>query len=439
MSDRKDKIKNIAIIFLSIMLVLTFFSNSIMNYSLVEVSTQYVYGGSITTKVRGSGTVEAAEGVSVEADSGRKIETINVKTGAEVEEGDVLFTLGAGDSDALSAAKDAYESAKTEYEKAILTAGITVEERKVIESGKLGSLSDRQNSVVAAQAALEELQKQYDEMTEYINAKKAERDVATDQSVIDKINYDLGEIAWKYEEVKKQLDEAKESGGLTDKYIQQITLSEQYKNLCELSQKVTELEGKGTGSEVKAPMAGTITQINYYAGQTIKEDNVVMTMSPENEAFTLQFTVSAAQARRIKAGDPAEVMYNWYGNDVTARVQSVRKDPMNKESYIVICEMSGDVSVGDNYTLSIGQQSSNYDYIVPTSCIREDSNGKFILIVEAKSTPLGNRYYARRRDVEVITSDDSQSAIAGALEGYEYVITTTTKPVEENQQVRLAD
>ena len=70
MSDRKDKIKNIAIIFLSIMLVLTFFSNSIMNYSLVEVSTQYVYGGSITTKVRGSGTVEAAEGVSVQADSG---------------------------------------------------------------------------------------------------------------------------------------------------------------------------------------------------------------------------------------------------------------------------------------------------------------------------------------------------------------------------------
>lgn len=442
MSDRKDKIKNIAIIFLSIMLVLTFFSNSIMNYSLVEVSTQYVYGGSITTKVRGSGTVEAAEGVSVEADSGRKIETINVKTGAEVEEGDVLFTLGAGDSDALSAAKDAYESARTEYEKAILTAGITVEERKVIESGKLGSLSDRQNSVVVAQAAIEELQKQYDEMTEDIEAKKAERDTAQaagDTAKVADINYYLGEISWKYEEVKKQLDEAKESGGLTDKYIQQITLSEQYKNLCELSQKVTELEGKGTGSEVKAPMAGTITQINYYAGQTIKEDNVVMTMSPENEAFTLQFTVSAAQARRIKAGDPAEVMYNWYGNDVTARVQSVRKDPMNKESYIVICEMSGDVSVGDNYTLSIGQQSSNYDYIVPTSCIREDSNGKFILIVEAKSTPLGNRYYARRRDVEVITSDDSQSAIAGALEGYEYVITTTTKPVEENQQVRLAD
>ena len=54
MSDRKDKIKNIAIIFLTLMLILTFFSNTIMNYSLVEVSTQMVMSDSITTKVRGS-------------------------------------------------------------------------------------------------------------------------------------------------------------------------------------------------------------------------------------------------------------------------------------------------------------------------------------------------------------------------------------------------
>ena len=55
MTDRKDKIKNITIIFLLVMLILTFFSNTIMNYSLVEVSTQQVTSGQITSKVRGSG------------------------------------------------------------------------------------------------------------------------------------------------------------------------------------------------------------------------------------------------------------------------------------------------------------------------------------------------------------------------------------------------
>jgi len=491
MSERKEKIKSIAIVFLSIMLVLTFFSNTIMNYSLVEVSTQGVYGGSITTKVRGSGTVEAAEAISVEAASGRKIESISVRTGAEVEEGDVLFILGAGDSDELAAAKDAYEAAKNAYEIAILQSGITVAERQVIESGNFGSLTDRQNAITSSTTSLADLQKQYDELTTYIAGQKAARSAAeaaleaakvklaeaqaiinlaengTDdgenepsaadveiarqdkanaeatisakEKEIKNINYYLGEVGWKYEELKKQIADGETSEGLADDYIQQINLGSQYEALCELKEKVDELAGNGGDKEIKAPMAGTITSINYYAGQTIKENTVVIEMKPENEAYTMQFTVSQTQSKRIKPGDPAEILYNWGRDEITARVATIQRDPMNRESYIVTCELYGDVGVGDYYTVSIGQQSSDYDYVVPTSCIREDSNGKFVLTIEAKSTPLGNRYYARRTDVEIITSDDSQSAVTGAFDGYVYVITTTSKPVEENQQVRLAE
>ena len=39
---RREWIKNAAIVFLVIMLILTFFSNTIMNYSLPEVATQTV-------------------------------------------------------------------------------------------------------------------------------------------------------------------------------------------------------------------------------------------------------------------------------------------------------------------------------------------------------------------------------------------------------------
>lgn len=442
MSERKEKIKSIAIVFLSIMLVLTFFSNTIMNYSLVEVSTQAIYGGSITTKVRGSGVAMSEEGISIEVESGRKIETINVKTGAEVEEGDVLLTLGAGDSAALSAAREAYESAKNAYEIAILQSGITVAERQVIESGNYGSLTDRQNALVSAQAAVDELQKQYDEMAADIAEKRAARDealAAGNTEKAEELNYYLGEISWKYEEVRAKLAEAEASEGLANDYVQQINLGQQYETLCELKEKVDELEGNGSDSEIKAPMAGTVTEISYYAGQTVKENTVVMQIKPENEAYTLQFTVSQTQSKRIKVGDPAEILYNWSSDDITATVKTIQRDPANRESYIVTCELFGDVNVGGSYTVSIGQQSSDYDYVVPTSCIREDSNGKFILTIEAKSTPLGNRYYARRTDVEIITSDDSSSAITGALEDYPYVITTTTKPIEENQQVRLAE
>lgn len=64
-NKRRDWVKNAAIIFLTVMLVLTFFSNTIMNYSLPEVATQYVQRGSITAKVRGTGNVEATDPYNV--------------------------------------------------------------------------------------------------------------------------------------------------------------------------------------------------------------------------------------------------------------------------------------------------------------------------------------------------------------------------------------
>lgn len=62
---RKDRVKNIAIIFLVIMLLLTFFSNTIMNYSLAEVETAYAQSGTLTTKIRGEAYVEAREPIEV--------------------------------------------------------------------------------------------------------------------------------------------------------------------------------------------------------------------------------------------------------------------------------------------------------------------------------------------------------------------------------------
>ena len=95
------------------------------------------------------------------------------------------------------------------------------------------------------------------------------------------------------------------------------------------------------------------------------------------------------------------------------------------------------IQSGQALNISVGQRSSEYELVVPNSAVREDNNGKFILIVESKSSPLGNRYIATRVDVEVLASDDNNTAISAGLYGYEYVITTSTKPVEAGQQVRL--
>lgn len=577
MTDRKDKIKNITIIFLLVMLILTFFSNTIMNYSLVEVSTQQVTSGQITSKVRGSGSVEASESYSVTIEETRKIATVNVKKDAEVATGDLLFTLEDTDSDELDAAKKSLNEAQAAYESAVLTAGITVAERQSIEAGKGSSLTQKQNEIAAANQRVKDAQAAVDAAQASVDKIKAQIDAvsnstadttAEEKAVLDaekknseaqdsltsaesaytpvksaydtalsglqsaqstydeaktaydnlpstateadkqtaktsvaiaetklkaaKATYDarkddLNKVQGSYDSAKSAATDRKnalsnanynlsvkkltgtntaEANNLqaqlntataaltdansaltsatndqkkvTDKISGEVTIASAYKTMTDLQEEVAKLQAKSIGTEITSPISGTVTDIAVTAGTTVNANDVMMTIQPENKAYVLQFSVTENQAKKVRVGDTAEILNNWYGNDVSAVVSAIRKDPQNRSNSIIICEMKGDVSVGDSYTLSIGEQSSNYDTIVPTSAIREDSNGKFILIIESKSTPLGNRYYARRVDVDVITSDDTKSAVTGALEGYEYVITTTTKPIKENEQVRLA-
>ena len=127
----REWVKNAAIIFLAVLLVLTFFSNTIMNRSLPEVASAYVQSGAITAKVRGTGTVESLGTYEVKAAETREIRAVMVKAGQKVEVGDVLFVLGEGDSAEIEAAQDQLRQLKLNYDQTV--AGATN------YSGKLAS------------------------------------------------------------------------------------------------------------------------------------------------------------------------------------------------------------------------------------------------------------------------------------------------------------
>ena len=122
---------------------------------------------------------------------------------------------------------------------------------------------------------------------------------------------------------------------------------------------------------------------------------------------------------------------------VLKQIKTDKNDPAN--SSILVFDVTGDVANGQNLSISIGQKSAQYDLIVPNAAIREDANGKFVLVVSEKSSPLGNRYFAERVDVEVLGSDDTQTAVSGGLSSWDYVVTTSTKPIEAGELIRLAD
>lgn len=116
----REWVKNAAIILLAALLVLTFFSNTIMNRNLPEVATQYVTDGTINAKVRGTGTVTANGNHMVKATETREIRAVMVKAGQTVETGDVLFVLGSGESSELEQAQEQLRQLQLSYQRAAL-------------------------------------------------------------------------------------------------------------------------------------------------------------------------------------------------------------------------------------------------------------------------------------------------------------------------------
>ena len=562
---RREWVKNAAIIFLSVMLVLTFFSNTFMNYSLPEVAAQYVQSGTITAKIRGTGTVESGDPYNVKISETRTISSVLVKTGDKVEKGDPLFLLEDKESKELTDAQAALDKAMLDFELALLSGNISNSTFQNVQNGNVASINTYQSRIVAAEAEIDRWQKQVDEATNAINQlKTAQVNVdaggtpdtgseqnkvnaaqaalnsdevkiakdkisewqaaqATCQATIDKYNENIAssvsgngfvnqvtedeyQLAVKnrdqyqslinerqafinnntdkvkaYDEKVKALADANKA--LADKQnskenstnsltvqtqnwqteldkrnIQlkaaqdtkeqllkdistELNLDYQLDSLQKQRDDIAKLQENAVGASIEAPISGTITSVTVKAGDEAQPDTALVTMQPEGKGFTMSFSVTNDQAKRLSVGDKADLVNSWRYSDMDITLASIKPDTTDPgQKKLLTFDITGDeVTPGQSLNVSVGQKSANYDLIVPNSAIREDSNGKFILIVESKSSPLGNRYVATRVDVEVLASDDTQSAVSGALYGYEFVITTSTQPVEAGKLVRLAN
>ena len=687
---KREWVKNAAIVFLSIMLVLTFFSNTIMNYSLPEVATQYVQRGTITAKVRGTGNVEAADPYNVMVKESRVISSVAVKQGDTVEKDQVLYYLEDAESDELTKAKDELEELELNYMKGLFGANVSPEIISKVANGNVDGFSalqakvtDMQNRLDAAQARVKECQDNLDKLnlqrttsnndatvntipyenevtqstTNLENAQTAESnaqqefenekarqlaalnnqiaekqkeisDLETlvsngqnvtgstggstttgggtvtptptptpsnyvtdktnaEQAVVNALNdiieaannnnpsyggtkvsltidpqtklsnYNQLDINNKFKSVndwitankkesdyqsllaayyaartqlenvnsqqqqiihhdsnanqlaakkkeladlqaavtaltavtyqsgegvqnaKNRLNQAtqnlteiknansqasvawqnkianaeaalkaaqavydmlkEEQTQLSADINAELDLSKASKDIKDKKEEIAKLEEKSMGAAVTAPVAGTVSSLAYVAGETTKPEEAAAVILPEGKGFSLSFSVTNEQAKKVQVGDVAELQNSWYYDDAQVILTAIKPDTEDpgKKKLLVFSVTGASIQNGQALSVSVGQRSAEYDLVVPNSAIREDNNGKFVLIVESKSSPLGNRYIATRIDVQVQASDDNNTAITAPLTGYEYVITTSNKPVEAGKQVRL--
>ncbi|MCR5800212.1 MAG: HlyD family efflux transporter periplasmic adaptor subunit [Lachnospiraceae bacterium] len=635
---RKDLIKNIAIVFLAVMLLLTFFSNSIINKALPEVAVKYVENGSISEKVRGTGTVETEDPYTVMIKESRVIASVAVKEGDEVEKDQVLFYLEDSDSDELEKAEreledliykyttgalsgemsasaynaatngqvagmDTYEArieaararvkaaqeavdsvvreqtiasgnvsviseeelnnTKIELEKAkteLDNARSAYEDVKKVVDGGNGGVDSAKSTMESAEIDMANAKSKYeseantlkgaiisnDSVTAAFNAKNTNYNVSNGTEIADMVfesddtvnsgvlndwlsvqtsgydKYDdftaaykkyheanttyrdaksaydaevakssgytqaagrlpglesayksaankVSELETKVTRLSNELDENRENAKANsdrlnadlavkkadaDKELAKakedqtqllldisktLDLSNQNSIIREQKEKIEKLKEMSTGATITSPVSGKILTIGKKAGETADATTELATIQVEGKPMSMSFSVTNEQAAKVSVGAKAELQNAWYYDNVEVMLTKIvpdKTEPGKKKNLTFSVE--GNVSNGESLSVAVGQRSKEYDRIVPNSAVREDNRGKFVLVVEEKGTPFGTRYKAKRVDVNVLASDDTNTAIEAEID-YAYVITTSNKPVGAGDQVRLAD
>ena len=619
---KREWVKTAAIIFLAVLLVLTFFSKTIMNASLPEVAAQQAASGAINARIRGSGTVEASEVYNVTIKQTRKVASVLVKTGQEINVGDTMFVLEAEDSDELKQAETDLETLQQNYDKSLIEAGNTAaQENYDVQKAReaynealavynqytnvnaaqltaaITAAENELTNLTAQSKAISEELKQLQTDKETIDAdvtaqeakvkemeaaedKYAELKTATDDYDADivvygkyysklleltaeptsSVTYDNKHVItvvsiasqpiaagycqkdtmlYAYLVEKGQTEMANDAGiiataykTITEDLSKLATLCTEYSRLSvvynptalsnartelsnlknnadhcanlvkscterasaaetAVSNKQTEIDKLTKASsaadtvkstkqaledlvfkqnlgdsssidmeaakkaierkqaevdklrenadelEVKSSVSGTIASINASAGKSIGgEEQPLATINVTDRGFTVKIDVTNDQAKKVKTGDTAELV-NFWGGDAVATLDQITSSQTAGNRTLVFT-LTGDIQAGQNVTLSIGQKSANYDALIPLSGLREDSNGKFVYVLESKSSPLGSRYIATRVTVQELARDDKSAAVSGISSG-DFIITTSNKPIEAGKQVRLAD
>ena len=326
-----------------------------------------------------------------------------------------------------------------------------------LPSTDLAAIASGYKSVNEAQIAYTKAQAAYDKALEQAQPQNAElnRRVKEAKKYMDDLKEEYDKLVEKkttYDTAKDEVVSAENalSALLKTSQLDNLELSRMAKQIQTLKDKIAELSageqdenGVVTGGQVVSEVNGVVKEINVSAGSNTDPNTAAITVEVPDRGYTVSMSVTNEQAQKVVIGDSAEISTGyWGGSDMQARLVGVRADTENPQSggKLLVFDVTGsDIESGTQASISIGQRSPNYETIVPNSAIRSDSNGSFVLVVVAKSSPLGNRFVATRVDVTELAKDDVNTAVLGGISAYDMVLTTSTKPVEDGMLVRLPD
>jgi len=418
-TTRKKTIRKLMLIFLCVMAFLTFFSNTINNFTLPRAKTEYVTGGSLVKEVTGEGSVVARESQYEYTRLNALVEAVNVEAGDKVTKGQVIMTL------------DRQEAEQQLREASILLAKQKLTLQKLSDeaaayTGEAGSLD-----IIEAKQKLEEKE------TDYKNTKKLYDAGAEALSGLKAAEYELKEAELTY---KKALNAYGEQVKGISRELQEAKYDLELKQL-QVDRLGYELENFYI---IRAKCNGIVKELNFEENTLTSSDKPLCVVINVEKGYELNITVDADIAKYLAVGDTMDVRIKTLGVEAIegtiGRIEDSETEKGKKKELYITIEDEG-LTGGETGEIYQNKDIGFYDLLVSNNAVHTEAEGKFLWVVREKQKPLGSEYYIVKAYITAGESDNFKTAVLSGIAVHDRVVTgiEENKAVAEGSKVILID
>jgi multidrug efflux pump subunit AcrA (membrane-fusion protein) len=415
-TDRKKRIvKKAAAIFFIIVILLTFFSKTIDNLLMPEVDYATVSKESLDKELDTIGEIKLLDIERVSAWRDMKISEVRIKEGNMVPKGTVLAMADKADAfislkslevEVLKAQNE-YESLKSQY--------------KIV-------YNSQEEAIKWLEKDLEEARKKYDEAKMlYENGLEDYKGVKSCQTEIDGIKDKIEALKQKEDNNKKVEEDYRRnlSEKEADLRLKKIQLDNLKKNLDD--------------GEIKSPIDGVVNEVSVERGSMYGRGQLLFEIAGKDSGYRIEWKLNTARAEILKEGDTVDLTITGERKISFESNIKQKKYIPGEGLYLFTSEMNmkdAKLKVGQ-VEINIIKKSTEYQMVVPNSCIFPAEGGKnSIFVLKQKDGVLGEEYFVKRVEVKVLDSNDSNSAISGNLAGNDNIVSFSSKVLADGVRVK---
>lgn len=194
-----------------------------------------------------------------------------------------------------------------------------------------------------------------------------------------------------------------------------------------------------TGGWLVAEKDGVLRTVPNTGDKT--DGGILVTYADTQGGYETEITVSKKEAQSVSAGAKAEIVDAsasvYFRQPIQGTVKAIGQPDDAGKVKITISLPGNDWKLGQSLEVRLIKKQEAYQSCVPLSAVRSDSAGNFVLITEVRSTILGQESVLVKVPVTILSQSDTACAIEGALPMDAQIVTESTKPVAENDRVRV--